>query len=147
MTERELCAEGFDFDLWANQKWFECLDRKGWPEPDKEIFAHLLSAQQIWLTRCQGTSLTAMPNIDLQMDELQRLNREWIRVLNEIEVSTLIQYKRTTGEPLCARLFDIAHHVVDHGTYHRDEIRGLFLARGDEEFPETGFIGYALERG
>ncbi len=139
-------ARDFDYDLWANTKWLECLLGKGLPEPDTGIFRHILSASEIWLQRVNGASPAAMPEVEPVESELQRLHDEWIDVLSKATDDRPITYRRTTGEELTVNLYATAHHAANHGTYHRGELRGLCLARGDDDFPETDLIGYILQQ-
>lgn len=141
MPDWEDRRRDFDYDLWANRKWLECLTGKGLVSPDVAIFRHLLGAQQIWLSRVQGASPTAFPDIEPSDQEMVRLSEGWKAALDGEDRT--IHYTRLNGQALSMRLSDIAHHVVNHGTYHRGELRGLCRARGDEEFPETDFGGFA----
>jgi uncharacterized damage-inducible protein DinB len=37
---------------------------------------------------------------------------------------------------------EIAHHVINHGTYHRGHLRGLCDAAEFTEFPDTDLIKF-----
>ena len=137
-------ARDFDYDLWANQRWLACLVGKQFPEPDTKIFAHILSAQQIWLSRVHGESLTKMPEVEPTESEMMRLNTGWTDVLLNAREDRQITYRRTTGEEFTVWLSDIAHHTANHGTYHRGELRGLCRSREDDDFPESDFAAFML---
>lgn len=130
----------FDFDNWANKQWLGTLQRKSGVETDLAVFSHLLSASEIWIRRCNGTSVSSFPVIEPTEAEIDRLTAEWKQRLNDAGDDPIIAYKRTTGEALEARLSHIAAHLLNHGTYHRGELRGLCRARGDSDFPETDLI-------
>ena len=142
MADFASLARDFDYDLWANQRWLACLLGKGLPQPDMDIFAHMLSASQIWLSRVQGESPTTLPRVEPTEAELLRLNAGWNDVLLGAKEDRQITYRRTTGEEFTVWLSDIAHHAANHGTYHRGELRGLCRARNDEDFPETDYAGF-----
>ena len=144
MELRELLIQGFEFDRWANQAWFTALAAKGWPEPDRGIYQHILAAQEIWYLRTQGTSPQAMPTPELSEATIDRLHHAWVELLRNASDDPIIEYHRLTGEHLRHRLTYIARHVVDHGTYHRGELRGLCRSRGDDDFPESGLMLYFL---
>ena len=135
--------EGFDYDMWANSRWLAFLESKGWPEPDAQIFRHALSAQKIWVLRCQGASPTEMPVVEPTEESLRELHSLWRQEL--LRANHIVEYRRTNGDEHWSSRDHIARHVVNHGTYHRGELRGLCRARGEEGFPETDFIGYVLE--
>jgi uncharacterized damage-inducible protein DinB len=135
-------GQEFDYDLWANRQWLDFLTRKMVGDPDSKVFQHILSAQEIWYQRCLGTSLTAMPTFPPTHEKMAELNGQWKTVLEAREDDPLIHFHRTTGEPGHMRLSQIAQHVVNHGTYHRGELRGLCLSRADGDFPETDLAGF-----
>ncbi len=146
MPDWDALAEGFRFDLWANLLWLECLDRKTAGDPDRRAFAHLLSAQQIWLLRVQGTSLSAFPVVEQTPEALTELNAGWLRALAGVTEDRVVEYRRTNGDANSSLLSEIALHVVNHGTYHRGELRGLRRARNDDDFPETDRILFSMLR-
>jgi uncharacterized damage-inducible protein DinB len=144
MSVWTILIQGFEYDLWANRQWMECLLGKQNPSPDVEILRHILSAQEIWLHRVNGQSLSKLPEIELSDDEVARLNKSWTEVLASAVDDRQIDFRRTTGEQQCLSLSEIARHVANHGTYHRGELRGLCLSRNDDDFPETDFSRFAV---
>ncbi len=138
----EVLSEGLEFDLWANRRWFGYLQSQGWPEPDRTIFQHVMAAQDVWQQRCFGGSPTAMPVFEPTEGKLVDLHEGWQKILVAREDDPLIHFHRITGEAGHLRLSQIIGHVIDHGTYHRGELRGLCRGRGLEDFPETGLAMY-----
>ncbi len=136
----KILREGFDYDLWANRQWLSFLVE----DSDRTIMAHILSAQRVWLERLDGVSLTAMPVVELSENTLSEFHRRWVDAMTGED--RLIEFHRTTGEPGSLSLSLIARHVINHGTYHRGEIRGLHLARGSDAFPETDIARWASVR-
>jgi len=139
--------EHFDYDLWANLRWLGTLESLKRPDPDTGIFQHMMAAQEIWLRRCRGHSPAAMPTPSLDEATLKTLNRDWKELLAALPHDPIIEYRRTTGETNALHLHQIARHVVNHGTYHRGELRGLRRAAGDTDFPETDLAGFYFEAG
>jgi uncharacterized damage-inducible protein DinB len=135
---------GFDYDLWANSQWRNCLLGKQMPSPDIEIFAHIFSATQIWLSRVNGESLTALPEIEPTENEIARLHKGWTDALHFATDDRIVSYRRTNGEQLSLALSEIARQVLNHATYHRGELRGLCLARNEDDFPETDYAAFAI---
>ncbi|MBS1707577.1 MAG: hypothetical protein JSS65_02520 [Armatimonadetes bacterium] len=135
----------FDYDLWANRLWAAYLAERDWPETESQIFRHILAASTIWLQRIEGDSPASMPEPSLDDLTQRDLHDRWVRVLQGRDLDEVIAYRRTSGEALQSRLGDIARHVVNHGTYHRGELRGLCKAAGRSDFPETDLIRFVLE--
>lgn len=140
-------SEMFDYDRWANEQWLAFLTRKNIGDPDQKVFQHILGAQEIWYLRCLGTPPTSMPEFPVTQEKLRELSAHWKTFLEVRDDDPLIHYHRFNGDPGHLRLSQIAQHVVNHGTYHRGELRGLCLARGDEDFPETDFAAYVPSMG
>jgi uncharacterized damage-inducible protein DinB len=140
----ELLAERFRHDAESNQVWLRYLTEKGIGEPDMSVFAHILSGQEAWYRRCMGFEVWEMPNVPATVEAIQDLQVRWQEVLSARSDDPLIHYHRLDRTPGHLRLSQIAFHVLDHGTYHRGELRGLCRARGDEDFPETGLSAFYL---
>ncbi len=137
--------DGFCYDLWANSAWLDYLASRAFPEPEAAVFQHLLAAQEIWLLRFGGSSPTEMPTPDVSQATLQRIHDGWVAALQGED--QVVEYRRTTGEPGRRLLSEIAGHVVNHGTYHRGEMRGICRGRGEEGFPETDLIAFYARSG
>ena len=137
-------SEGFQYDAWANTLWLKCLEAKGFPQPDTGIFEHVLSASSIWYQRCLGFSPSSFPKVELTAVAIQQAADKWAVLMDSLPEDRVVEYKRTTGEPMSTELSQIVLHVLNHGTYHRGELRGMCLLRGDETFPETDRILFSL---
>ena len=131
----------FEYDLWATLQWLAWLQERGTPEVESAVLRHLLGAQEVWLARCSGVQLTSFPVPELSEETARRLSKGWIDVV-EAGDDRVIDYQRFNGEPHRHRLFHIARHVLNHGTYHRGELRGICRMRGDDDFPETDLIRF-----
>lgn len=134
----------FDYDLWANKLWLESLEARGWPEVETKIFVHILGASTIWIERIGGESLSAIPTPEPTLAMLEQLHARWVKAVTEDDLDRVIAFKRTTGEANSLPIATIAQHVVNHGTYHRGELRGLAKAAGFDTFPETDFARFSL---
>jgi uncharacterized damage-inducible protein DinB len=139
--------ERFEYDLWANTAWLGCLRDHGFPEPESTIFRHILASEQGWLNRCRLTSYGASPELPLEEGSFSDVNEQWRHFLALEEEDRIVEYERPSGERVRLRVSQIIGHVLNHATYHRGEIRGLFLARDEEDFPETDFTKFLFEKG
>lgn len=88
-----------------------------------------------------------MPQPELTVETLTEINAKWLKLIEIIDANTEIFYKRFNGDPNKVKFSWMVRHVINHGTYHRGELRGLRRARNDEDFPDTDFVGYAFVTG
>lgn len=65
----------------------------------------------------------------------------WHSVLSQRDLGEVIHYQNLAGVPQSRALVDIALHVINHGTYHRGQLREM----ATDGFPETDFILFAME--
>ncbi len=135
---------GMEYNKWANGQWLDCLNRTNAGEEDRKIFQHILASAKVWALRCHGISVTEMPKPDINQATIDELHKMWMDILDGRDLEEVIEYKRTTGEPYQMTISWMAQHVINHGTYHRGELRGLRRARSDEDFPDTDIAGYVL---
>jgi uncharacterized damage-inducible protein DinB len=122
------------------------------PEPVKSM-AHVLGAQQVWLSRCTGDP--SIGNIvwpDWQVNQLSQIiddnHQAWVNYLNtlsEINFERIISYKTSRGAPYENKLVDILTHVINHGTHHRAQMGQLLKFGGAETLPPTDYILYVRD--
>jgi uncharacterized damage-inducible protein DinB len=128
----------FDYDLWANERWMEAAKALG----QMSVLEHVAAAQARWLIRCTGAEI-AEPD-DLRAG-LQALNAGWHVFIEHARLTNLVMYTTSTGESFENPIHDIARQVINHGTYHRGDLRGRAVAAGYTDFPETDYILFVRE--
>ena len=141
----EILKRGFRYDCWANRLWLDHLGRFKDMERPFSVMEHILTAQQIWLERCGGALNEEKANLALEQ-LFAVTSRSWIDLISEAEPNEVIAYQNFKGENYEQALGDIALHVLNHGTYHRGQLRGLAQAEGLADFPETDLILYLREQ-
>ncbi len=142
MTDWHLETQGLDYDLWANRLWLASLQSKLLEPVDLGIMGHIISVEKLWLDRCAGVSGEALPAAELSDEAMTRLNADWKAMLFANRHDPPVNYRRMNGEPRTLSLGQIVRHVINHGTYHRGELRGLCLGRRDASYPETDLVLY-----
>ncbi len=135
---REALLELQDYDLWANRRWLAVLPQMPNAAHATEIFGHILMAQQNWLIRVMSEEEAGVPSSDLAT-ELERLYAAWRDILVNCDPNAYASYERM-GQAHFHMVSEIAHHVFNHGSYHRGHLRGLADAAGLVAFPETDMI-------
>ncbi len=143
---RDHLLELFAYDLWANTLWIDYLLSRPSSEAELGQMSHILGSQTVWLSRINGESLTSIPKPTVDLQTLSRLSEGWREVLGARELSEIIQYRRTTGEPMRSSIVHISSHVANHGTYHRGALRGIALNDNRLDFPDTDLIGFYLQK-
>lgn len=141
---RDLLADGFRYDLWANLKWLSVLDRFEDRPRAEAIFRHILGAQRIWLAR--SLSEEEVPVLPESLDEsLPLINEAWLEFLRISDPEAFVSYTNLKGESWFNTVEQIARHVVNHGTFHRGQLRGLAQAEGWDDFEDTDLIRWMRE--
>jgi uncharacterized damage-inducible protein DinB len=130
----------FAYDEWANR---EVIDGAQAASHDTsraaQLFAHILSAERLWLERICGhqQSFPVWPNFSLdecalQLTEVARLWREYLRSLSPDALQKKITYKNTKGESWSNTVEEILTHVTLHSAYHRGQIAMQMRSNGNE---------------
>lgn len=125
---------------WANQRILEALRNGEVPQQAIRLFAHILQAEQVWLTRLQGkdsSSLPIWPDIDLAACAQQAKSnnqhfQEYLSGFNDTNVQQIISYSNSQGKQFRTSIHDILTHVALHGQYHRGQINLLLRTAGNE---------------
>lgn len=144
---REWLLDGFRYDLWANRLWMPVATpdmRKvtvarpsEMPQEPRaraaEVFVHILWAQRVWLERL-GAPVEAEGE-----GWLPALYEAWEQVLSSRAMDEIVAYRNLRGMPFEQAVGDIATHVLNHGTYHRGQLREIADNFG-LEYPETDYM-------
>ena len=137
--------------LWADERVADALDEAvGDHDEAREIYAHVLGAEQVWLARTLGAEQGPVwPDPDPgALDDLREEIREGyaslVSALTDEELDLPIAYVNSAGDAFESTVEDILLHVFLHGAYHRGQIALLLREEGDEPVP-TDYI--ALRRG
>lgn len=140
MESRPPLQRGFHYDLWANQLWLDTLPQFPDPTPATEVMRHIIQAQVVWLERC-GVPMTDSEK-ESPLSELMQLTHDhWSQIATERNLAERVSYRTRSGEPYVNTIGEIAHHVINHGTYHRGQLRALAEVAG-VAFPDTDLILY-----
>nr|WP_294790159.1 DinB family protein [uncultured Mucilaginibacter sp.] len=145
---KEYFTELFNYDRHVNLQFAALINAANNKDKPAELMSHLLNAQQIWLSRCLGTSSSNYqlwpkwePNTFNNI--IINNHHEWAIFLDtDIDPQQIIVYKNFKGEEFSSKLIDILAHVINHGTHHRAQI-GLLLKQNEGiELPSTDYVHY-----
>jgi uncharacterized damage-inducible protein DinB len=136
----------FHFEFWANKRVLEqLLVQTHVSEKAAQLYAHILFAQKIWLSRIGKVQDDIRE--DYSKEEFAAiLDSNYIELITFIkhhEDFTLdIHYKDLKGNSHKNNLHDVLTHVYVHGAYHRGQIVQL-IKQVTQESIVTDFIAYA----
>jgi uncharacterized damage-inducible protein DinB len=138
----------FNYDRHVNLQMAALINAADNKDKPAELMAHLLNAQQIWLSRCMGTSSSnyqlwpIWPSGTFN-DIIADNHSEWIYFLGtDIDPQRIVVYKNFKGEEFSSKLIDILAHVINHGTHHRAQIGILLKQTETIELPSTDYVHY-----
>jgi uncharacterized damage-inducible protein DinB len=141
----------YAYDRWANAKTLDVAARLT-PEQYtqhlgnshasvRDTLAHILAADWIWLMRWRGTSPKAlfnpedfpdMESLRAKWAEIESEQAEFINVLTDEALATVIVYTNTKGEEWAYPLGDLMQHLVNHSSYHRGQVTTMLRQLGAE---------------
>lgn len=113
------------------------------------IVSHLLAAQEIWLVRLQGETVSVSPWqetpetvwLPTLMENVQKLTRFILKCDNW---QSTITYENSKGERFENTIAGMLQHLFLHGSYHRGQLVVL-MRPWVEKPPVTDFIFYLRE--
>ena len=139
----------FQYDHYINNLITDAIIAAGQPRETEKLMAHLLGAQQIWLSRCKGENLLTGPIWpDWKTDTFKQIINDnynaWINFLStqtDEDFNRKITYRDMKGNEFSSRLSDMITQVTNHGTHHRAQIGQLLKVDG-VNLPITDYIFY-----
>lgn len=135
----------FDYDKWANHQWLDSLDGFRHLERPFQVLEHILDAQFTWLERCGA--IIHPQKVDVPLKQLfDDSIGGWNDLVQSNDFDEIIVYQNSKGEQFAQPFGHIALHVINHGTYHRGQLRALAEQDGYTAFPETDLIFYLREQ-
>lgn len=126
---------------WANRRVLTLLQNlSAPPEKARRVFAHLLAAEQVWLTRLRGVDsspLEIWPDHSLekcaaQVEANAAGYRRYLEALTENTLNSTITYRNSKGVEFSNSVADTLTHVCLHGSHHRGQIMQTIRGAGFE---------------
>ena len=140
--------------IYEHVRWADALSlnalraASGRPAKALEIYAHILAAEHVWLSRLRGAaaSLPVWPSLDI--DECaalaQRNSAEYAGYLARLTPAALesvVAYHNSAGVAFESKIADVLLQVALHGAYHRGQVALLLRQDGAVPAP-TDYIAY-----
>jgi uncharacterized damage-inducible protein DinB len=155
---KELLQQYAAYNIWATKQLVDCINQL--PEEDtvKEITSsfpslyktlqHMWLAEEIWWKRLKLTENIVLESEKYDGDfksmatELGRQStqwKEWIDGATENQLAHVFAYIRNKEQQKMP-VYQMIHHVFNHGTYHRGQLVTLLNQLGAKKIPATDFV-------
>ncbi len=146
---RDLFAGLFRHMHWADIAVLDSLRQPTVTPRARAVFAHILGAEHVWLTRLRQVPprYAVWPTLDLtQCADLAAENaagfQAFIAAQDEATLAGETVYTNSAGQVFHSRVDDILLHVCLHGSYHRGQVTMLVRDASATPAP-TDYIGFA----
>ncbi len=151
-------AEMFEHNYWARDRQLEAcaalsqeqfLRQLGGSFPSlREVLAHLVAVEWLWLERWRGTSPSALIPLDEfptlaavteRWNAVEREMREYVAGLDEDELARPLSIVSTRGVQWTYPLWRMVVHLVNHQSYHRGQVTSMLRMLGVQP-PRIDFL-------
>lgn len=109
---------------------------------------HMWDAESAWWQRMKMQERILIPGEtfkgnmqELTSNLLQQSKQweEWVNNASEMMLEHVFQYQNIKREQIKMPLYQMLHHVFNHGTYHRGQLVNMLRQLGVEKIPQTDF--------
>lgn len=113
-----------------------------------EILAHVLGAEEVWLSRLEqrAARLAVWPELTPEgcagaALDLRNAFGRYLDALSPRDLDRYVPYTNSAGQSFQSTRWDILMHVAMHGSYHRGQVMLLLRSAGHEPAP-TDYIAF-----
>jgi uncharacterized damage-inducible protein DinB len=162
---KDFLLDYIKYNLWANQKLIDLLVQQDNKLLEKEVnssfpsiratLLHIWDAQEIWLGRLEGRSMTYFPSKFFEGSMEEVFNGLLNSSLDFLHYATAANpeifeencyYKTTSGSHQTQLKKEMILHCMNHGSYHRGQIITICHQIGITDLPATDYIFYLREK-
>ena len=155
---KELLKQYATYNIWASRRILEVIlalpEEKQLAEVPSSFTSlfktvlHMLDAESIWWQRMKLTERIIVPNENFKgnmkelADNLLQQSKqweEWVANVSELSLDHVFQYYNNKKEHFKMPIYQMLHHVFNHGTYHRGQLVNMLRQLGIEKIPQTDF--------
>ena len=155
---KELLKQYAAYNIWATQKILDVIlalpEEKQMAEVPSSFNSlhktvlHMLDAENIWWQRMKMEERITIPSENFK-GTLQELSgillqqsrqwEEWVANASDLSLEHVFQYYNNKKEHFKMPVYQMIHHVFNHGTYHRGQLINMLRQLGIEKLPQTDF--------
>lgn len=110
---------------------------------------HMWDAESIWWQRMEGHAQLLIPSKQFNPTMKEAVNgllnqsqqwKQWLAGCSEEQLQKEFAYKNLAGESFTSGVWQVVHHLFNHGTYHRGQLVTMMRVLGEKVIPATDFI-------
>jgi uncharacterized damage-inducible protein DinB len=159
MDMLQLLQDYAAYNAWANQAMTDAIlemDEHTHQQIVKSSFPnlyatvlHMWDAESIWWQRMEGHAQLLIPSKEFNPTMKEAVNgllnqssewSNWMNRVSEEQVLRNFDYKNIKGEAFTSGVWQVVHHLFNHGTYHRGQLVTMMRELGATVIPSTDFI-------
>ena len=159
---KELLERYAAYNVWANHKLIfamESLEDTAWftevPSSFNTLYKtvlHIWDAESIWWQRMKLQERILIPSENFSGDfkelvsallQQSRLWEDWVANASELSITHVFQYQDRKRNVFKMPIYQMVHHVFNHGTYHRGQLVNMLRQLGETKVPSTDFSAWA----
>ena len=113
-----------------------------------ELYAHILGAEHVWLTRLEGRTATVAVWPALTLEQCAAVAAEnaaglkrYVAALSPSDLTREVSYVNSAGNRFTSTVEDILIHTAMHGSYHRGQVARALRQEGAVPEP-TDYIAF-----
>ena len=156
---KELLKQYATYNIWASQKIMDVIlalseemQKAELPSSFNSLYKtilHMWDAESIWWQRMKLHERILRPseNFNGSMKDVSnglmsqsKLWEEWISHASDLAIEHVFEYKTFDGTAYKQPVWQMLHHVFNHGTYHRGQLINMLRQLGIEKLPATDYI-------
>ena len=133
---------------WADAHAIQALREAGDPPRARELMAHIVGAELVWLARIEGrrADVDVWPTLSLYQLGIHagKVREGYDRLLAGLDeggVTREVHYVNSAGLAFTSTVCDILLHVALHGSYHRGQV-ALLVREGGAMPARTDYIAF-----
>ena len=162
---KELLKQYAAYNIWASQRILDVIialpEEKQLtevPSSFKSLYKtvlHMLDAENIWWQRMKMQERIIVPSEnfkgtlqELAGNLLQQSKQweEWVASASDLSLEHVFQYYNNKKEHFKMPVYQMVHHVFNHGTYHRGQLINMLRQLGVKKLPQTDFIVWSRKK-
>jgi len=149
---KDLIHQYAAYDLWANTRIVERLQRENDAVPDRHVkssfpslrlsITHIRDAGNTWYGR-----IFDVPKLEFGggVDSLLKMSvamADKVHALDEEKLRQIVKYANSKGEKFAQPRWQLLMHCFNHASYHRGQVVTIMRQLDLDDIPSTDLVAY-----